>query len=310
MGYPYILPDLEPRFLPDNNWEVGHFTTPQTGHDIYYAEALIKAPKGSVICLPGLSEFTEKYIETAKFFNKNGYNFYVIDWAYQGRSTRFPNNPHKRYSDGYDSDISDLNYFINNVLKTNTDFYMLGHSMGGHLGLRYLATQDHHFKSASFSAPMIQIKDLKYFPSILRFLFSPFKKEYVLGGKDWFIEARKSDGTDIFSSDPIRDQIHQEWGKANNELRVGNVTFKWVCESLKSISFLKKKITLANVKTPALLAYAKNDKLVDNRAIIKAARKIKNAKILKLKNAKHEILMETDDIRDKFLDKTLELFNQ
>ncbi len=260
--------------------------------------------------MPGLSEFTEKYIETAKFFNEQGYNFYVIDWAYQGRSTRFQGNPNKRYSDGYDSDISDISYFMNDVLKTNTDFYMLGHSMGGHIGLRYLATQNHNFKAASFSAPMIGIKDLRFFPCWMACIFNSLKTKYVPGGKDWFEEARKSDGTDIFSSDPARDKIHQAWSKANPELRVGNATFKWLCESLRSIRFLKKKSTLSKVSTPVLFAYSGNDALVDNRTIIKAARKIKSAKVLKLKNAKHEILMETDDIRDAFLNKTLEIFNQ
>lgn len=310
MGYPYILPDLEDRFLPDENWEVGDFINPATDHKIHYSQALIKAPKGSIICLPGLSEFSEKYIETSKYFNQNGYNFFVIDWAFQGRSSRFENNPHKRHSHGYDADISDIHYFIKNVLKTNTDLYLLGHSMGGHLGLRYLATQPHEFKAASFSTAMLGIKSLRYFPAFLGCLSSAFQDKYVPGGQDWFEEARSSDGKDIFSSDLIRGKLHQAWSKHDPELQIGNATFKWLCESLKSISYLKKKSVLEKISIPVLFAYADKETLVDNRAIIKTARVIKHAKILKLKNAKHEILMETDDIRDKFLEKTLEMFNQ
>jgi lysophospholipase len=310
MGYPYTLPKLEDRFLPPENWEAGQFENPETNHTIHYSQALIKAPKGSVICLPGLSEFSEKYIETAKFFNNQGYNFFVIDWAFQGRSTRLESNQNKRHSHGYDSDVSDLDFFITKVIKTNTDLYMLAHSMGGHIGLRYLATRAHKFRAASFSTPMLGIKSLRYFPCSLACLFSSLKEKYVPGGKDWFEQARKSDGTDIFSSDPKRDQIHQSWSKANPELRIGNATFKWLCESLKSIGFLKKKSTLEKIDIPILFAYADKETLVDNRAVIKAARKIKKAKLLKLKGAKHELLMETDDIRDKFLKKTLEVFNQ
>lgn len=303
-------PDLEDRFLPSENWQEHYFINPKTGHNIRYCEALIKAPIGTIIGLPGLSEFCEKYIETAKFFNKNGFNFIVIDWAYQGLSTRLESNPHKRSSDGYESDISDIHYFIQDVLKTNTKFYMLGHSMGGHIGLRYLAQHPDHFTAASFSAPMLHIKSLRFFPCSLACLFKSLKDKYVPGGRDWFEEMRKSDGTDIFTSDPIRDQIHQAWSKFNPDLQVGNVTYKWLCESLKSIGILKKKSTLQKIKTRVVLAYATKETLVDNRSIIKAARKIKSAKILKLKDAKHEIMMETDDVRDQFLNKTLEVFNQ
>ena len=310
MAYPYNLPDIEKRFLPDDSWKIGEFTNQETNHNIHYSYSLTNEPIGTVIILPGLSEFSEKYIETVNFFNKRNYNCYVIDWAYQGRSSRFKKNNHKRYSDGYNSDISDLNKFIKNFAPNETPLYMLGHSMGAHIGLRYLATQNHNIKAASFSTPMLGILDLKYFPLFLSYLFKPFSSFYVPGGKNWHEGARKNDGTDIFSSDPIRDAAHTQWCLANSELQIGNATFKWLNESLKSISFLKKRDVLDNIKIPTLLAYAGKETLVDNDAIKNASMKIKSSIILELKNSKHEILMETDDIRDEFLNKTLALFNQ
>lgn len=172
MAYPYTLPDLEERFLPPENWQVGDFTNPDTNHKIHYSFALIQNPKGSVLCLPGLSEFGEKYIETARFFNTQGYNFFVLDWAYQGHSCRLREEPQKRHSDGYDTDISDLDYFIHHIIKTNTKLYMLGHSMGGHIALRYLATQEHKIQAASVIAPMLGIKSIRYFPTSFRFLLT------------------------------------------------------------------------------------------------------------------------------------------
>lgn len=310
MTYPYPLPELEERFLPNQNWEVKQFLNPETNHNIHYSYSLIQAPIGSVICLPGLSEFSEKYIETAKFFNQKSYNFFVIDWAYQGRSTRFTENPNKRYSDGFDSDISDIDYFIKNELKTNTPLFILGHSMGGHLALRYLIEKDHDIKAVSLSTPMLSIKSIRYFPCCLAGIFNIKKTSYVPGGKNWHESARASDGTGIFSSDPLRDQVHQAWSKVDPALRVGNATLKWLCESLKSIQILKRKENLKKIKISVLFAYADKETLVDNRAIIRAARIMKKAKLLKLKKAKHEILMETDDIRDIFLEKTLEVFKQ
>jgi lysophospholipase len=305
-----ILPDLEDRFLPDNNWNVGSFTNPETNHEIHYSTSLIKSAKNTLIILPGLSEFGEKYIETTKFFNNQNYDVYIIDWAYQGRSSRYKANHNKRYSDGYEADLSDLNFFIKNIIKPNKPLYMLGHSMGAHIAMRYLATQDHNIKAASFSAPMLSIKGLKYFPAWLSFIFKPFENSYVPKGKDWSTSSRSNGGADEFSSDSIRGQIHSTWSIFNPELRVGNATLKWVITSLKSMKILNSSKSLKKITIPTLFGIAENDLLINNHAIFRAINIIPNAKTVEFKNAKHEILVETDDIRGVFLNKTLKLFKQ
>jgi lysophospholipase len=310
MAYPYALPDLESRFLPNENWQDGFFDNPKTNHKIHYSSSLVSVSKGTVVILPGLSEFSEKYIETAQFFNAHHYDIYIIDWAYQGRSTRRADNPQKRHSDGYETDISDLTFLINNIIPTNKPLYMLAHSMGGHIGLRYLATQNHKVKAASFSAPMLGIKGVRYFPAGLSALFKPIENFYIPTGKDWHESSRKSDGTDIFTSDPIRDQVHNKWKLSNSELQVGYPTFKWIRESLNSILFMKQKENLQEIKIPTLIATAGKEALVDNKAIQSAAPIMLQTKLMHFKNAKHEILMEIDDIRDQFLNETLYLFKK
>lgn len=315
MFLPVSLPDLEERFLPPPNWQSGNFINPETDHYIHYnfLPASKDNYKANIVVLPGLSEFGEKYIETARFFHEQGYGFYVIDWAYQGRSSRFKNNHHKRHSDGYESDISDLNYLIKNIIPSDKPLHLLAHSMGGNIGLRYILKHPNIIKSASFSAPMLGIKDLKYTGWLIKPILGTLcflSNKYIPGGKDWHEAARKSNGEDIFSHDPIRDQIHNKWCLTNPELQIGNPTFKWIYESLKSISLLKKKETLKKITTPILLSIAEKEVLVDNDSIKKAAEYLPNAQCSLLKKARHEILMETDDIRNEFLDKTLNLFNQ
>lgn len=306
------LPDLEARFLPPPNWHGGKFQNPETGHRIHFQHsAPAQHVKGNVIALPGLSEFSEKYYETAQFFIKHGYGFAVIDWAYQGKSSRFNENSHKRYSDGYDTDLSDLKYFIDHYIDIDAPLFLLGHSMGGHIGLRFLMQQPDYFQAASFSAPMIGIKDLKYTSWLIR-LLNPFfrlvKTSYIPGGKNWNEGSRKSDGADIFSSDPARGSLHNAWCLHNPTLQVGNATIKWVLESLASSKILKSNLGKINI--PTLLAIAGQEKLVDNSQIKKAGQKIMQSKILVLPKAKHEILVETDDIHNEFLEETLKLFTE
>lgn len=313
MPYQFSLPTLETRFLPPLNWEPSNFKNPETGHIIHYSFCLVANPKGTVIALPGLSEFGEKYIETARFFNNEGYNFYVIDWAYQGRSTRFANNPHKRHSDGYENDLSDLHYLISNIAELNQPLYLLGHSMGAHIGLRYLHQHPNIINAASFSAPMLGITDLKYVSKALLFLLPKLhflSKKYIPRGSDWSEDKRVNLKNNVFSHDKTRDKIHNAWSKTNPDLQVGNATIKWVYESLKSINFLKTQNILSAIKTPSLMAYADKEEIVSNEEIIKASHIMPYSTILPLSPSKHEILMETDAVRDKFLLETLKIFNQ
>ena len=307
------LPNLEERFLPPENWESGSFVNSETNHKIHYSSALIENSKGTVVALPGLSEFGEKYIETARFFNAQGYSFYVIDWAYQGRSSRFLKNPHKRYSDGYQTDISDLNHMMKNIIKDHKNLYMLAHSMGSNIGIRHLFNHPGLFKAAAFSAPMLGIQDIGVFQKplkVLLYLLPFIREQYVPKGSDWHDQMRPNNVTGIFSSDLEREKIHSIWSKTNPELQVGNVTFKWILESLKSISIIFKYKKTKHLDTPTLFAFAENERLVSNTAIKKFTKNLPNSKTIELKNSKHEILVETDDIRDKFLQEALSLFSQ
>jgi len=302
---------LENRFIPPKNWNQQFFENSETEHIISSSTLLCSSNNYNLVILPGLSEFAEKYIETADYFFKKGFNIHIIDWVYQGRSKRYTPNSHKRHSDGYDADISDLNFFIENFIDTNKDTYFLGHSMGAHIGLRYLINNNHNIKAAAFSAPMLRIKSLNYVEKIYFKILTHlphFNGRYVPGGKDWSPQNRNIINKDIYSSDPTRKKLHHLWSKHVPELRLGNPTLKWVQESLKSIFILTGEYK--NIKAPIFIAAAGNELLVDNKEIKKAAQMIPNATLKILNNSKHEIMMETDEIRDVFLSEALKLFQK
>ena len=126
------IPDLEPRFLAPSGWKTDDFTNEDTGHCLHfgYAAPQNNTPKGVVVLLQGLQEFSEKYYETARFFLEHGYAITVLEWQYQGRSGRFQSNPHKRHSDGFETDIDDLKRFIEEHVKQlfpDLPLHMLAH---------------------------------------------------------------------------------------------------------------------------------------------------------------------------------------
>ena len=307
-------PDLDKRFLAPADWQTGEFENPETGHKIHYGFVLPENPKGCVVVLPGLSEFTEKYYETAHDLLARNLGVFVIDWHGQGRSSRGLSNPHKRHSISFDRDISDLHHLISKIVhkKTSVPLTVLAHSMGGNLAIRYMLRHPDAFKAAAFSAPMLGISDLARFPDwtlkFLLWLLYPFLHFYIPGGKDWHEAARKSDGSDIFSSDPERDSLHNTWSSYNPVLQVGNPTLGWVKAALSSCEIIRNG-RLENINTPCLFVAAEHEKIVYNQAIRDAATRIPFASFKEIQNAKHEILMETDDIRSQFwnaFDKTLQ----
>ena len=271
-------------------------------------------PDAIVIVLPGLSEFSEKYFELAHDLLKRNLSMWVLDWQGQGKSERHLKNRHKRHATSFDDDVADLHFFLMEYVKHaavhpdigRIPLVMLGHSMGANIGLRYLSQHPDMFAAAAFTAPMLGIKSLRAFPGWLRLAISGALNEsmnssYIFGGGDWDPEIRPRRAHDTLSSDPVRDQVHNTWCEFDPDLQVGNVTFGWVHEALVSCYKLAKSRVLQSIQTPVLLALAEQEKLVDNKTIKKAVQKIPQATLLELPDSHHEILMEKDEIRDRFL---------
>jgi lysophospholipase len=298
-----FIKKIEERFLEPAGWRWRKFE--RGGRTLRFGAMESPTATAAVICLPGLGEFAEKYFETARDCAAMNLSFYIMDWMGQGKSDRFLKNPLKRHSTGFENDINDLDFFIKNHVPKNIPLVMLAHSMGGNIGMRYLMRPPHTFACAAFSAPMFGIKAVAGFETAARvlatFMNTIAGQSYVPGGGDNPPENRsKIHGPDDFSSDPVRAAVHNAWREIDPSLRVGGVTFGWIYHALKSCAAIKKTGALENIKIPCAFYAAGDEHLVDNTAIRDAAARIKNAKFIELKDARHEILMERDDIRKQF----------
>lgn len=309
------LPELEPRFLQPEGWRWHHFTNSK-GQKLRFGAVSPKGriPDAVVVCLPGLSEFAEKYFETARDMLARNLGFWVLDWQGQGRSDRHLRNPHKRHSSSFDNDVDDLHFFLTEYVLpacVHPDVgriprVMLAHSMGANIGLHYMTRHPDVFACAAMTAPMIGIGAIKNMslPTALR--LSGLLKEianlsYVFGGGNWSPRDREIPALNVFSGDPVRNAVHNRWCKTDPALQVGNVTFGWLHEAIKSCAIIQNDIYVENIMTPCLIAVAGQEKLVDNDAIRKVVKRMPNSRLLELPEAKHEILMESDPIRNIFL---------
>jgi lysophospholipase len=76
------------------------------------------------------------------------------------------------------------------------------------------------------------------------------------------------------------------------ELSAALVTYGWVAATYDSIDALWKAVRQRPLKTPTLIAVAESERVVSNRAIRKFVTDAGNCRMIKIDNARHEILQE------------------
>ncbi|MCB1580676.1 MAG: alpha/beta hydrolase [Rhodospirillales bacterium] len=310
------IPELEERFREPEGWRWHSFV--HNGHRLRFGSAFPKdsIPDAVVVCLPGLSEFGEKYFEIARYCLDKNLAFWVLDWRGQGRSDRYFENSQKRHSYGFQNDVEDLQAFIMGYIKHSSvhpdkgriPLAMLAHSMGANIGLHYIKQHPEVFECAAFSAPLFGMKACEKMPkrlplplSFILQLFMPYN--YAPGEKNWSPSTRPCDGSDAMSSDPVRVDIHRKWFEADPSLQVGGVTYGWVYQAVKSSAYLANKLFAKGIHTPCLMALAGCETLVNNTKARHVARSLPHCELLEFEDAKHEILMERDEFRNAYLEK-------
>ena len=299
-----------PRFSQPDGWNWQKFTS-SSGHTIRFGSVFPKNDaKAVVICLPGFREFGEKYFELSHDMLSRDYAFFVIDWLGQGGSDHLLEDPHKVHSLGFEQNVKDLNQLIEDHIKPGTpnlSAVFLGHSMGGHLGLRYLhGHQDDYIKAAAFSAPLINIIQFASYPSWLVnavCAVMQFKGSAYIPGGATVADLKRAlgPGQGDYSSDPLRDQIHYLWYDKSADLQVKGPTYAWLYQMAKSCAVLHNSDYLSKIKTPVMIGIAGQDKIVSSNSTRKLCARLPKGEIVEFPTAKHEILMEKDEIRDNFL---------
>ncbi|HNQ92645.1 MAG TPA: alpha/beta hydrolase [Alphaproteobacteria bacterium] len=315
----------QPRFQPPENWDWSFRTL--NGIKIRYGQPRSrKIYSAIVLILGGLGDFGEKYFEFCHDLESRNIKPIIIDLPGQGGSGRYLDNPHKRHSAGFDELLKDIHILVDEIVLSaaidaednhkRLPMILFGHSMGGHLALRYLVEYNKTsrgqqiFCAAVMTAPMIKIKTFDPIPDFVTKLLVKFMAlrptAYVSGGSDWHEEFRnRTRIPNYYTHDPERGTLqnafllHPEY----SHLATGSPTNKWLYDAVNSCLLLKKKDYLEKIDVPVFIALAGNDLRVSNKAKRKAASHIKNCELQELDGASHEILMEKDEYRSAFLDR-------
>lgn len=277
-----------------------------------------KGVNGSLVISPGRAESSLKHTETALDFIELGFSpVYIINHRGQGFSQRALSNPHKGHVENFNYYHHDFQKFIEKVLQDpDTDvnnLFALSHSMGGAVLVSYLQHYKNPFKAVSMVAPMLGIKvdseDVTLFKTWV-ICYTPFAgdcNDYVPGGKDYDLSEVRFEGNKSTHS-PERFQVKYDFWEKYPELQLGSATVRWVRESIQANQFMRSKKKIAKIKDiPIFIVQAENDEVVENaKQNIFCDRKNevgkKNCDLVIIPDARHGILIESDEIRQPAID--------
>ncbi|HKR90298.1 MAG TPA: alpha/beta hydrolase [Phenylobacterium sp.] len=261
--------------------------------------------RGTIILSGGRTEPIEKYYETIGDFLERGFVVLAHDWRGQGLSVRELGDRHKGHARGYKAYLDDFQA----LLRTFEDrapkpWVAVGHSMGGCLTLLAMAHGERRFSGVMLSAPMLGVKTGKVPLKRARFaarmnIFMGRANRYVLGQPgDPFADA--FDGN-ILTHDRARFARTCGLIAAEPDLALGAPTWAWLDFAFKATAYLAKPERLREITVPVVIVSAEDDQLVANAALEAAARHLPQGKLVRVPGAYHEILMETDPMRNIFL---------
>jgi len=260
------------------------------------------SPRGSVIVSPGRAEPIEKYFEVAGELAARGFTVLIHDWRGQGLSARLTSDRLRGHAAGVEPFLQDFHRLIAAFEdRLPGPRIALGHSMGGLLtGLAVVETPG-WLAGAVLTAPMMgvltggrSLRSVRFQAAVAR----------GLGLGVQYLPVR-TDPLAVAFADNVLTHDEERWNRykaqlaAFPELRLGRVTWGWLHFALQATARAALNAKTADLRDRVTLVIAEQEQLVDNAASAVFAERA-GARLIEVKGARHEILMETDAIRAVF----------
>lgn len=278
-----------------DGWPLRSFSWPSGGE------------RGSLLFLGGRGDIVEKYFEAFGRWHGAGWSIASFDWRGQGGSGRLSADPRCGHVDDFGPWIDDLSAFFDQWRAGHPGPHVvIAHSMGGHLTMRALAERRIAPDAAVLVAPMLGLKSAPFGPRLgariarLMCLIGDPKRLAWKTNERPGVPDRSRQALLTHDLDRYEDEIW--WKTEKPEIALGPPSWAWVAAAYRSTLGLDAPGLLESVTTPILLLEAKADRLVDPRAIERAAARLPHATLRAWGDeSAHEILREADPVRDRAL---------
>ena len=260
--------------------------------------------RGTILLFPGRTEYIEKYGRVALDLIAAGYTVASIDWRGQGFSDRLLDDTqmgHVDHFQDYQLDVAQL-VAAAGEYELPKPWFLLGHSMGGCIGLRALI-EELPVERAVFSAPMWGLlvpTRLKPFARIVPHLARKLGRglRYVPGTDSASHIGEMEFGDNMLTNDPdhydylIR-QVH-----SGDNFALGGPSMHWFHEANEEI---RRLYGLPRPEIPVLTFIGSKECIVDPAKIRKFHKNWPTAELRVIEGARHEPMMEVPTLRRQFI---------
>jgi lysophospholipase len=267
--------------------------------------ARVERPRGTVSVLPGRAEFIEKYGEVVDELLARGFAVAVLDLRGQGGSQRELADPLKGHVDDFSLYTLDIAALESGLLApfAPRPWFGLAHSMAACACLLAAQADALPFERLVACAPLIQIYSLETAraPRLLAASLDALGLggAYIPGGGARSALLKPFPGNAL-TSDERRYARNAALAHACPGLALGDPTIGWVAACFRAVDLLAQPETARRVAAPTLALLAGEDRVVSSRAAENFLARMKVGLALTLPGARHEILMETDAVREQF----------
>jgi lysophospholipase len=268
-----------------------------------WAQAKGKRARGSLLFAGGRGDFIEKYLEALAHWHGAGWSVTAFDWRGQGKS-RGPLA---------DAGRDDFAVLIDDLAglaaawrgATSGPHVAIAHSMGGHMLLRAIVERRIDLDAAVLVAPMILVNSQPIpawlAPGVadtmcrLGFRTRPMWKTPAALTRPGSERQKRLTG----SRERYEDELW--WWEAEPAFHIDPPTWGWAREAYRSAEAVFTPGRLGGVDLPILILAAARDHLVSPAAIDRAAAELPRAELEVYSDAAHEILRDSDAVRDRAL---------
>lgn len=264
----------------------------------------VRPVRGSIIILQGRAEFIERYSETIAELRRRGFHVIAFDWRGQGGSQRFVGRGRKGH-------VGRLRHYEHDLACAMAEmqahlpppYFALAHSMGAAVALDAARQGRLPVARLVALAPMLGLTLIER-PEAARRLacllyWLGFSRAFVPGGGDTAIATKPFEGNRL-TSDPRRYARNSALSSAAAHLSIGDPTIGWVHTAFQLMARLNAPHAARAIHVPTLVIAAGQDPVVSTPAIERFAARLKTGAALVLPTSRHEILMESDEIRAGF----------
>lgn len=270
-----------------------------------------KAPQGTVLLLPGRTEYVEKYGRAARELATRGYATLTLDWRGQGLADR----PFKDRMTGHVGDFSEFQSDLDTLVGFARSqglpepYYMMAHSMGGCIGLRGLIRRL-DVKAAAFSAPMwgiLMAAWMRPFAEVLSTTsrWFSFDDRYAPGtGPKTYVLEVPFVGNTLTTDAEMWDYMRAQ-ALAHPELSLGGPSLGWLNAALTECHALS---FLPSPDYPVICALGSAEKIVDVGPIHLRMANWSTGTLDLCLGSEHEVIMERPATRARFFDTATALF--